>query len=56
MRNHHDTMGALYVHEGSTLGGPHIVEMISKRAQISKDAFHIFQDMASRIWQCGMNS
>jgi len=53
--DHYTALGALYVYEGSTLGGSHIVNMIRKRCEMPDAAFSYFngygQEKTLQLWQ-----
>lgn len=53
--DHYTAMGALYVYEGSTLGGSHIVNMIRKRSEMPDEVFTYFTGYGTernmQLWQ-----
>lgn len=53
--DHYTALGALYVYEGSTLGGSHIVQMIRKRSNMPDEVFNYFSgygpEKTTRLWQ-----
>lgn len=53
--DHYTALGALYVFEGSTLGGSHIVNMIRKRSEMPDNVFSYFtgygQEKTMQLWQ-----
>ena len=54
IRNSFQAFGALYVLEGSTLGGPHIVQMIQKKLGLKEDVFRFFSgygDQNIAMWE-----
>lgn len=54
IRNSFQAFGALYVMEGSTLGGPHIVQMIQKKLGLKEDVFRFFSgygDQNKAMWE-----
>lgn len=53
--DHYTALGALYVFEGSTLGGSHIVNMIRKRSDMPDNVFTYFTgygtEKTMQLWQ-----